>query len=215
MCGYVPLANSASINVAGRQLIVIQPEGNCWLDMNGSESPMARQAAEIYAKTSQELLAMFSDCNELKALRAGRTTTLMHHGNLTAFTDRRGAVRLTKRSRAEYIDSSLKSIATSTRRTVDDVLTEANRALPGTVLTMALPRVIGMDENALYLGGIARTRTSTGRNRLVASVSAVSVLNGIEVNVVLYDEPRTEPYSFVQLLGRSKALMSEHVRANP
>lgn len=209
------LASAAAIDVAGRKIVVIQPEGHCWLDMNGSENMMAQQAATNYSNTGQELLVMFADCKELSALRAGKTTTFRRHGNLAAFTSRAGVVLPTKKSRSEVLSAQAASLERSTGRSIDSVVQQANKTLPGTILEMSTPRPIHRDQNAIYIAALVRARSSMGVNWVSATVVAFTVLNGIQTNVVLYDEAKAEPYDFAPLLQRSKGLAAELVKLNP
>mgnify|MGYP007034183529 CR=1 FL=1 len=80
---------------------------------------------------------------------------------------------------------------------------------------MSMPRVIHRDQSAIYLAGITRGRTSQGVSRLITAVTAGTVLNGIQTNIVLYDEAEAEPYDFAPLLQRSKTLAAELVKLNP
>lgn len=208
-------AQAAAINVGGRSIVVLQPEGYCWLDLNGSENLMAQQAADIYSRTGQELLVMFADCKELHALRSGKVYSFNRHGNITAFTNRSGKVVPTGKSRAEVLEANAASLAKSSGRSLDSVLQMANKTLPGTITEFSAPRLIHRDPNALYIAGLSHGRSSTGKNRIIANIAAFTVLNGIQANIVLYEEAKSEPFDFVPLLNRSKNLVAELVRSNP
>ncbi len=201
--------------MAGRNVVVIQPEGFCWLDMNGSENLMAQQAATIYSNTGQELQVMFADCKELSALRAGKVSSFRQHGSLTAFTNRSGVVVPSKKSRSEWISNQATALEKSTGRSIDSVVQKANKTLPGTILEMSTPRPIHRDQNAIYLAGLSKGRSSQGVNRAIATVMAGTLLKGIPMSIVLHDEAKTEPYDFAPLLQRSKNLAAELAKLNP
>lgn len=215
--GSFPLL-AATIDVAGRQLVVIQPGGYCWLDMIGSERHMATQAAVILSRTGQELLAMFGECGELKRLRSGKVATLNSHGSFTADRNRAGIVVPTKRTRHDEISQTVAQLSKASAYSADSLSNlkqMANQALPGTLLEMSTPRVISQDSNAVYVAGIANTRSSLGVNRLIATVTSTTVLQGVVINVILHADAKSDPYDFSSLLQRSKTLAAELVRVNP
>jgi hypothetical protein len=208
---------AAAISVGGRSVVIVQPEGFCWLDLNGSEGPMAQQAAAIFSKTGQELLAMFADCKELKLLRSGKVTTLKRHGSFTADANRRGLVVPTKLTRREVISQTATQLSKASiySDSLNNLKRAANQVLPGTILEMSVPRVISQDQNAIYVGGIVGGRSSLGVNRLIATVTNTSVLQGLVINLILHDEVKSDPYNFSSLLRESRALAAELVRLNP
>lgn len=210
-----PSSYAESISAGGRDIVVVQPEGYCWLDMNGTEKPMAEQAAFIYSKTGQNLLAMFADCKELKSLRAGKTHTFFRHGNIAALANRAGAIIPTAKTRSEVLDNDATTIEKASGRSINAVVGTANKILPGTIIDFSTPRIIHRDQNALYIASMSRGRSSSGQNRNIAHLSALTVLNGIRLNVALYDEIKVEPYDFSRLLEHSKRLVSELDKVNP
>ena len=207
------LSFGAAIDVAGRQVVVTQPKGYCWLDMNGSENLMAEQAALLAERTGQELLLLFARCEELKQLRAGKKTYLATLGQITALKSKAGGVRATHLARKEVIQRAQTSFAQSTTP-ISGVRNAANRIVPGTLLEIGQPRMLDLNADAFYVGALTRGRTFAGLERLMAAVVAHSVLNGIEVVVRVGEDASREPYDFKQLLVQSKNLMRELVSLN-
>jgi len=177
---------------------------------------MAQQAAIIFSKTGQELLAMFADCKELKLLRSGKVTTLRRHGSFTADTNPRGLVVPTKQTRREVIGQTATQLSKASiySDNLNNVKSTANQVLPGTILEMSVPRVISQDQNAIYIGGIVGSRSSLGVNRLIATVTNTTVLKGLVINMILHDEVKSDPYDFSSLLRESRALAAQLVRLN-
>lgn len=201
----------ASIDVAGRRLIVTQPPGYCWLDMNGRESQMAQQADELATRTGQELLLLFADCKELSDLRANRRTYLSTLGQISALRGKGGTVVPTKQSRREVIEQVQRQMHSSPKV---DVRREANRSIPGTLLSMGTPTLLAVDEYGAYYGSMVRSRTSQGKDRTMAAIVAFSALNNIQILVRLGDDALKEPYDFAPLLARLRILMRELVQLN-
>lgn len=204
---------SAAIEVAGKPLVLTQPPGYCWLEVNGRENEMAQQAAAISARTGLELLALFAECKELQRLRARKQTYLATLGQISALRSRDGVVRPTQKTRAEVLRQALQE-APHIQRALPSTRIIANQEIPGTLLSMNNLAVIATDSNAIYLGTVIRARTSQGRDRLMAAVLAHSLLNDIEVLVRLGDDFTKEPYDFRPLLLRTQKLAEELVNLN-
>jgi hypothetical protein len=211
-------ALAAVINIAGRNVVVVQPEAFCWLDANGSERLMAEQARKILSQTGQELLVMFGDCIELKGVRKGVSHTLQKHGSYTADINQRGLVALTKKTRAEIIRQVVQSLPTAASFSTEALVglqNKANQILPGTITELRTPKVLTHDKNAVYVGGMAFARSAEGVNRIIATVTATTVVNGLVLNVIIHDQTKSEPYDFGPLLKASRVLANELVRLNP
>jgi hypothetical protein len=179
--------------------------------MNGRENLMARQANELANRTGQELLLLFADCSELKELRANRRTYLSTLGQISALRGKEGAVLPTRQSREQFIAQVRRQMDS---RPAIDAKREANRSIPGTLLSMSKPTLLAVDEYGAYYGSISRIRTSQGKERMMAAAVAFSVLNDIEILVRLGDDFTTETYEFRSLLGKLRTLMRDLIDLN-
>lgn len=207
---------AASIDVDGKRLAVIQPEGYCWLDTAGSESDMAEQVVAVLRLTGQRLLAMFGRCDQLDQLRKGKATYMEQHGNMTVDVDPKGNAIKTRKNRQELITGVVASLSKVTNY-VDQssrLASDINKIITVTILELGTPKVISRDQTAVYVASMGKVRSTKGKNRTIVSISASTVVMGYVINWNLYDEASGDTYDYARLLARSQKLVSESIRLN-
>jgi hypothetical protein len=212
LCGNA--VNAATVTVAGRSLNLDPPRGYCQADKNHAERAIV-EALEKSAGKGPVVLMVFAQCDELNDLRQGKIKDLRRYGQYVALPvlgaiepQPPGVIRV---DFVESIAASFKSADSDssarkdakTPRQYPDVKTGERKSLG----------LLAKDANAAYIGALQGFKSLSGNESKLASVAAITLLNGIAVNTDLFEVYTAGP-DIDRLLDQQKSNVSALIAKN-
>ena len=205
-----------AISVAGRTLNLQPPSGYCQADKNHAERPII-EGLEKGAGKGSRVLMVFAQCDELKDLRSGKIKYLRRYGQYVAPAGADGTVKPQPVGalRGEFVDA----MANNIRRGAPGAGSPQDAAKkprqypelkPGEMQSLGL---LANDGNAAYIGLIQGFKAPSGDVLKLASVGAITLLDGIQINADLFEAYTTTP-NIDGLLAQQKAGISALVAKN-
>ena len=190
-------ASAATVNVAGRSLVLDPPQGYCQGDKNKAERPII-ESLEKGAGAGAIVLMVFARCDELEHLRSGKVKNLQHYGQYMAVPV--GGGRVTPQPagviRADFIENVAGSLQSPAQKMPDQYPDLA----AGQIKSIGL---LDKDANAAYMGALQGFKAPSGDTVKVASIAAITLLNGIVLSTDLFEAYTTAP-AFEGLLKQQK-----------
>jgi hypothetical protein len=203
----VKFAGAATVNVAGRSLVLDPPQGYCQTDKNKAERPIV-ESLEKGAGPGTIVLMVFARCDELESLRIGKMKNLQHYGQYMAVPV--GGPRVTPQPagviRADFIANIAASIESPAQKMPDqypDLAAGQSKSIG----------LLDKDPNAAYVAALQGFKAPSGDTLKIASVAAITLINGIVVNTDLFEVYTMAP-AFEDLLKQQKTNMKTVVAKN-
>ncbi len=212
VCGNA--VGAATVTVAGRSINLDPPQGYCQADKNHAERAIV-ESLEKGAGKGPVVLMVFARCDELNDFRHGKIKDLHRYGQYLALPIG-GAIEAQPPGviRIDFVESvaagfqSTDSISAApkdakTPRQYPDVGTGERKTLG----------LLAKDANAAYIGALQGFKGASGDALKLASVAAITLLNGIAVNTDLFEVYTAEP-DIDRLLEQQKSNASALIAKN-
>ena len=212
------LAQTLRVKVDGASLTLTLPAGHCPLERANASDRKVIDAVERLARKTNRVLALFADCTERAAFRAGTQSTLDNFGQY--MTPRKGArTTLAPAAFAQRMTEELKSQGAEVLRGAEADTRERIGALKLSI-RMGETRMLGVlrtDDRAAYLGIVVGGTTDGGASKLQAGVTAFGAVKGRIVFLNLYSRFTEGPIgaeTIIKLLEKSTQTFAATAEAN-
>jgi len=180
-------AQAIRVRIDGASISLVLPAGHCRLERGkASDRHVITTVERVTAKTNR-VLAVFADCGELEAFRAGRQATLDNFGQY--MTPKKGnRIKLTPAAFAQQMTEFFKSQGAEILRGAE----ADTRERIGTLrigIAMGETRMLGVlrtDERASYLGIVQNLKLADGTSKLQVGVSGFGLIKERVVTLNLY-----------------------------
>ena len=203
-------AQAGTATLLDRPIQFSIPTGYCEIGgLPPDEELVDRQKKAI--GTSNQVLAMFADCNELEDYRKGNRTILDNYGQILAQKPKGHLRALKGVSRKEYIQNisahsnymadALNKAEARVRQYIPDYQSHENLG------------ILNTDSNGLYFGILMTINDETGHPRKIIGVIGMTLVNEIPISINLYRVYRDTP-NLRGLLTQQQSALASFVSEN-
>jgi hypothetical protein len=211
-------APSGPVATIGRtQIGLVLPEGHCELDAGEPADARIMSSIRGAIAGSNELVASFAECTELKGWRAGIYPTLNHFGQyMTLLQTLNQEIDM---PRPTMITEICKEMRASTPADNEAIMSKAGNRLEVImegikVNEQKLLGVVDEDEFGCYSALFQRMQAEVGGEKQIAGVFTTTFVKGKIIYINLY-APFAGSETVDELLVAQKALAKRFVEANP
>lgn len=208
-----PAIHAETVNLAGRSVDLPIPSGYCVPKEQGAEALFVSRVRNSQPVDTQ-LLLVFVNCDELKAMRAANPQTaadgVFNYGLFSVVAFNGKVAVLDQFDRNQFIQSSV--MTHSFGKSASDL---RSRALDRVRDVAAMKRfetlgLVDMDSNAFYMGSVG----TYGKNNFRGlSVVGLTLVKGCQLSVALFT-PLEGPDDLSRALARQEANLASLVAAN-
>lgn len=209
-------AQSVTVEVGGRAISLVAPEGHCFLDKTIEADKRLLSITERGFSGINRLLVQFADCGELNLWRNGRQPTLNNFGY--AFVSIKAEHKMVNISRQAFLtrlatylaakegrDSLEKGLSIGVKRL------ERMRNAGDHNIRMGERKVLGLmfrDENALCVGIVLGLTTEFGKQKTALGCGIVTVLRNRVVNLQIFRPNDARSVELLMSSARELAAMN-------
>ena len=208
-------ASAAQVTLTDKTIKLIAPAGHCQLQKSRVSDAHILQLLDR-PQSPTRLLAMFANCDELKAWRTGKRKTL---SRTAQFQVLKSLANVTlPGSRASLIKQFCAAVRQTSETTQRKEFAETRKNLEKDVPTMKINEmhalgVLEETSTACYTGSLTSMRTEYGTRKAVATVIGITVVRGVAIyylRTVRYKNPA----SVAGLMSKLKIDMVAFLTAN-
>ena len=215
----LPVASDAAaetLSILDRKVEFDAPAGYCLLDRSDAyQDGIFNFFAELHRTGGAELLAIYSECDELAEVVARRLDHFVHYGMLLVLPSVDGAIApVAGGTRQGYI-AHVSTVMSQASGESGDAVAQVNREIGdlGITLTeLSEPAIIGTDDNAFY-AAYRSTLDSGGVAVPVVTISAYTMVAELPL-INNLSAPAGDEAVLEALFGIQSALMADFVAAN-
>ncbi len=212
----VAAVQGETLSALDRTLEFEPPDGYCLLDRRDPyQDGIFNFFAELHRTSGAELLAIYTECDELAEVVARRLDHFVHYGMLLVLPSVDGAVGpVAGGTRQGYI-AHVSAVMSQASGEPADAVAQVNqeiRELGITLTELSRPTIIGTDDNAFY-AAYQSTLDSGGPPVRVATISAHTMVAELPL-INNLSAPAGDEAVLDTLFGIQSALMADFVAAN-
>lgn len=211
------LAPPPNVATIGRtQVSLVLPDGHCQLDPGEPADARIMSSIRGAIAGSNELVASFADCTELKDWRAGSLPTLDHFGQyMTLLQTLNQEIDV---PRTQMVADICKEMRAASPTANDAIMSETGNRLEVLMKGVKVneQKMLGVleeDEFGCYSGLFQRMRSETGSDKQIAGVFTTTFVKGKIIYINLY-APFAGDDTMQKLLLRQKAIAKRFIEAN-
>jgi len=168
---------------AGHQIILEPPKGYCALDAGRPREKAIIDSQAALQATYNEVAMVYADCADLEKLRSGEATRL---DNMGAFqiAKNAGSVMVVKGlDRRAYLDEAARSMPRIDPSEIVSQVSTRSKGLGGGAVNVDKFGLIGQDESAMYVGGLATLILPDGSSLPKVAVNAMTLIDALGVSM--------------------------------
>ena len=194
------------------------PQNMCPLDASVPAEKVVLDYMTSSNQGTNEVVTVFADCNELKALAAGQRPGLDHYGSVLRQTQLSGITS----TRAEYLASAkdlysgsdaMMLSALNSARDINTNGMAANSLSPVSNMNATSKGVLHQDANVVVMGA-QQSHSIGGKTITVSSTAGLTLIGSTPVSVNLY-APASEPNASANASASLTNYVAALVKANP
>jgi hypothetical protein len=209
-------AATLEAEIAGHRIVLPVPEGYCTLDRSREFDRELDERIDRVMSTQDVYLGAAIDCAELAALEDAPEDGFTSYLIWMAAGDGQGGTALDPDvGRAEFVEAAAAEAVPDTEALSEEATQAWQEELDSDALGIEALElgVIGHDDNAYYVTGLARIEGPTG-TVMQAGITIGTLVHGAQLQVILY-RPFAGERTFEALEPQAKALAASLVAANP
>jgi hypothetical protein len=205
-------ASADEVNVAGRSVSLVPPEGACAYDRNNEFDAAVMKRVEDAQEGLNKVVLQFGRCEEFPRWRMGGIP-FSQFGQIMLPLSYPGAPQPLPLWRREYLNLMASQIPQLNDADIQRIEVELNgKVEDAQIKGSQLLGILDRDENALYVDFLGVLEID-GKSFPQTGIGAVTMLGSIPVSVNLYS-PVGEG-AFDKLIDAQKVYVAELIRRNP
>lgn len=201
---------AGTVILLGRPINTMLPTGYCEIGTHPADIELVKRTGDAIG-SSNKILALFAECQELEDFRSGRRAMLDNYGQILAQTPK-GQLRLLKGvSRSAFIQTI--SAELGDMPGVFEKAFDRLKKFDPSFRSQENLGLLGSDSNGLYMGALTRMEDATGHPRTIVGVVGMTLVKELSISINIY-HAYSATLDLRGLLAHQQSVIADFVRVN-